>query len=145
MQKYSIISKFSKLFVSYASASSLLTANKDEEASDRSSRGKLGAAQVRSQWKSSTRHHLAKGRQTPDRARGGRGPSEEMDAEPQEPDATAQWQIHMQGVQSGGGDQRHIQSWSHTWVSHSLPTDVLQLSWTSFECLLLFVWVILGV
>lgn len=96
------------IFFVHPSASSLLTALKDEEASDRSSSGKLGAAQVRGQWKSSTRHRLAERRQTPNWPRGGRGPSEEVDAESQEPAARAQWQIHVQGVQSGGGDQRHI-------------------------------------
>lgn len=60
------------------------------------------------QWKSSTGHRVAEGRQAADGAGGWRGPAEEVDSESEEPDAREQRQIHLQGLQSGRGNQRHV-------------------------------------
>lgn len=90
------------------SSSPLHPACQDEKKGDSSSRRQLGAAQMHGQWKSSTWNCVAEGRQTPDGAGGRRGPSEEVDSESEEPNARAEWQIHLQGLESGWGDQRHV-------------------------------------
>lgn len=56
---------------------------------------------------------MAEGRPAHDGAGGGRGPSEEVDPEPEEPGPGAERQIHLQSVQSGGRNQRHVQSGGH--------------------------------
>lgn len=53
---------------------------------------------------------MAEGRQAADGAGGWPGSPEEVDAELEEPDAGAQREVHLQGVQPRRGDQRHVQS-----------------------------------
>lgn len=65
---------------------------------------------MHSRWKPSAGHRVAEGRQAADGAGGWPGSTEEVDAELEEPDAGAQREVHLQGVQPRRGDQRHVQS-----------------------------------
>lgn len=85
----------------------------DEEAGDRLSRRQLHQAQVHGQREPPAGNRVAEGRAAADGAGGGRGPSEEVDPEPEEPRPGAERQIHLQSVQPGRRNQRHIQSGGH--------------------------------
>lgn len=91
---------------------------KNAEASHRPAGGQLGEAEVHGQREPSARHRLVEGQSAAaGRAKrsGRRGrQEEEVDAEPQEPDARAEREVHVPCVQQSRGNQRHVQSGSHT-------------------------------
>lgn len=102
------------------SASTLHAALKDAKASHRPPGRQLSEAEVHGQRQPSARHRVAEGQSAaPGWAEwsGRRGrQEEEVDVESQERDARTEREVHVPCVQQGGGDQRHIQTGSHTWV-----------------------------
>lgn len=102
------------------SASTFHAALQDAEARHRSPGWQLGAPQVYGERKPSAQHRVAEGQPAAGgRAQQswGRGREEQkVDPEPEELDAGAEREVHLPRVQQGGGDQRHLQSRSHTWV-----------------------------
>lgn len=97
------------------SATALHAALQDEEARHRSARGQLSAAQVHCQREPSAWHRLAE--RQPPAGRWEPRQEEEVDVESEEPDATAQREVHLPSVQSCRRNQRHLQGGSHTWVA----------------------------
>lgn len=100
------------------SASTLHSALQDAEARHRSPGRQLGAPQVHGEREPSSRHRVAEGQPAAGgrarQSRRGGGEEEEVDPEPEEPDAGAEREVHLSRVQPGRRDQRHLQSGSHT-------------------------------
>lgn len=82
----------------FCSPAQVHPARQDEEEGDRPPRGQLHPPQVRGQRQPQAWHHLAEGQQAP-HAPGDRGEQEEeVDVEPEEPEARGQREVHLQGV-----------------------------------------------